>query len=255
MRRRWQLNDRMCWLGLAVACLVAMGSFATADEPKEQKNKTPPASDYRQESIEGWTCHVSPLLYEDQHNSLRQQTLRLLSNQLFSVNLLVASDRLDELKKVPIWVDLESPLRALQYHPSREWLEKHGHHGEMAKAIHLPNARYFVGARHTNEQPWAVLHELAHAYHDRVLGFENDEVRAVFEKAKEAGLYDSVLHVVGDERKHYALTNAKEFFAEMTECYIGTNDFYPFVRGELKRHDPETYQLLKKIWGEVGRDK
>jgi hypothetical protein len=49
--------------------------------------------------------------------------------------------------------------------------------------------------------------------------------------------------------RHYALTDHKEYFAEMTEAFFGTNDFYPFVRGELKQHDRRTYDLLAGIWG------
>ena len=41
----------------------------------------------------------------------------------------------------------------------------------------------------------------------------------------------------------------KKFFAEMTESYVGVNDFYPFVRAELQEHDPKTYALMEKIWG------
>ena len=36
---------------------------------------------------------------------------------------------------------------------------------------------------------------------------------------------------------------------EGTEALFGTNDFYPFVRSELKTHDPETHALLRKLWG------
>jgi len=35
----------------------------------------------------------------------------------------------------------------------------------------------------------------------------------------------------------------------MTECYFGSNDFYPFVTGELKQAEPETFALLAEIWG------
>lgn len=239
------------WLGAVMAIGIVSLSIAAEGSPKQPT--APPVDQYRIESLEGWTCHVSPKLYEKEHEELRQQTLRLVGNQLYSIRLLVAEDRLRELTKVPLWIDLDSPLRNLQYHPSRDWLVQHAHHGEMAKAVHLPNARYFVSPRHTNEQPWAILHELAHAYHDRVLGFDHREIEEAHERVKKEGLYDSVLHVVGDERKHYALTNHKEFFAEMTEAYIGTNDFFPFVRGELKRHDKATFELLQKIWGEVGQ--
>ena len=232
---------------------IGIASLSIAAEGSPKQPTAPPVDQYRMESLEGWTCHVSPKLYKKDHEELRQQTLRLVGNQLYSIRLLVAEDRLRELTKVPLWIDLDSPLRNLQYHPSRDWLVQHAHHGEMAKAVHLPNARYFVSPRHTNEQPWAILHELAHAYHDRVLGFDHREIEEAHERVKKEGLYDSVLHVVGDERKHYALTNHKEFFAEMTEAYIGTNDFFPFVRGELKRHDKATFELLQKIWGEVGQ--
>ena len=54
----------------------------------------------------------------------------------------------------------------------------------------------------------------------------------------------------GKKVKHYALTNQMEFFAEMTETYFGVNDFYPFVRAELKESEPELDQLLQEIWGE-----
>ena len=51
--------------------------------------------------------------------------------------------------------------------------------------------------------------------------------------------------------RHYALTDHKEFFAEMTESYFGTNDFFPFNRGELLEAEPEIHRLLETIWGPV----
>ena len=63
-------------------------------------------------------------------------------------------------------------------------------------------------------------------------------------------LVDDVLYT-GRTVKHYALTTPMEYFAESTEAYLGVNDFYPFVRAELKEHDPRMFELLKKIWGEV----
>ncbi len=96
-----------------------------------------------------------------------------------------------------------------------------------------------------------VLHELAHAYHHQSLplGFENPEVRAAFDRAMKAGSYDSVLRGNGKEERAYAATNPMEYFAEATEAYFGTNDFFPFVHVELQRHDPQMYALLRKLWG------
>src|SRR5262249_10282377 len=102
------------------------------------------------------------------------------------------------------------------------------------------------------EQPWMLLHELAHGYHHRFLnqGFENAEVRAAFERAMQKKLYDKVLRINGQNAKAYAATDPKEYFAEATEAFFGTNDFYPFVRSELQQHDPELFKLLKKLWGD-----
>ena len=46
------------------------------------------------------------------------------------------------------------------------------------------------------------------------------------------------------------MTDPMEYFAELSEAYFGTNDFFPFVRAELKNHDPEACKLLRKLWGE-----
>ncbi len=41
----------------------------------------------------------------------------------------------------------------------------------------------------------------------------------------------------------------KVTIAEMTEAYFGSNDFYPFVTGEPKQAEPETFALLEEIGG------
>ena len=53
---------------------------------------------------------------------------------------------------------------------------------------------------------------------------------------------------VGGVERHYTLTDPQEYFAEGSEAYFGTNDFYPFVRAELRRHDPKLFRLLEELW-------
>ena len=48
--------------------------------------------------------------------------------------------------------------------------------------------------------------------------------------------------------RHYGLTDPMEYFAEGTEAFLYRNDFYPFVRAELKEHDPALHDLLVGIW-------
>lgn len=205
--------------------------------------------------IEGWTCHIDPQLVEGEHKSLGDETLRIVANQLFEIKLLLSAERVADLQKVHILIDREyKDLRAAQYHPSADWLKDNGHDvATMHRRVHIPSARDFTERRHLAHQPCVMMHELAHAYHDQVLDFDHPAIKDRYEAAKEAGLYKSVLHIGGKDQEHYALSNHKEFFAEMTEAYVRTNDFYPFVRAELKRHDPDTYRLLEGIWGRVGQ--
>jgi hypothetical protein len=59
----------------------------------------------------------------------------------------------------------------------------------------------------------------------------------------------------GRRLRHYALTDQKEFFAEMTESYFGVNDFFPFNRAELKEAEPAIYALLRDIWEAPPKEK
>jgi dipeptidyl-peptidase-4 len=105
----------------------------------------------------------------------------------------------------------------------------------------------------TREQPAMLIHELAHAYYDRVLKRDAPDVVAAFEKAKAGGTYDRVLHVGGRRERAYAMNNVDEYFAEGTEAYFATNDFYPFVRAELIEHDPDLARALERVWAAKSR--
>ena len=93
------------------------------------------------------------------------------------------------------------------------------------------------------------MHELAHAYHDQVLGFEEKEVLQAWNRFCKSGKYQKVRHINGKVIPHYALTDQKEFFAEMTESYFGLNDFYPFHRDDLRQAEPGIFALMKSVWG------
>jgi hypothetical protein len=36
--------------------------------------------------------------------------------------------------------------------------------------------------------------------------------------------------------------------AALTEAYFGKNDYDPFTRADLKKHDPVGYQLMQQPW-------
>lgn len=221
-------------------CLVAVtAACEAAYEPTEN---------YVVREIGGWAVHVNKCLL-DEHKPVGDEVLRLLKVKLYDINRVVPEKALDELHKVPIWVEFEDrDVKCMCYHPSRRWLADHGFNPEKAKSVEIGDANTFL--TWTLEQPSMVLHELAHAYHHRVLGYDNPDIRKAYKRAVENKSYEAVLHYTGRQRRAYALNNDQEYFAELTEAFFGQNDFYPFVRAEVMRYDPQMHETLKKLWGE-----
>ena len=203
--------------------------------------------------IEGWNVRAETALVA----SLDWTPARAeLTRELANIVRVMPDGPLARLREVTIWMRLDDPSTpCAAYHPGADWLREHGTDPAMAKGFEISNAANFIAWTHKN-QPWMVLHELAHAYHDRVLGFEEPRIRAAYDATVNSGRYEKVYRRTtpghGTER-HYALTNSMEYFAETTEAYFGENDFYPFDRSQLHAFDPASEKLMKTIWGEPKR--
>ena len=227
-----------------IPLLILLCVRASADEPRT----LPPTHTTR--TIEGWTVRLDDRLLNGENAALGERAIKLLTARLVAITIVVPEKALAKLCAVTIELDLDyGDLRVMQYHPDAGWLKAHGYSVALAKCAHIPAAAEFLSPFENHRMPWVVLHELAHAYHDQVLGFDEPRIRAAWEKFRDSGRYKSVLTSSGPMREHYALNNAKEFFAEMTESYFGSNDFYPFVAGELKQAEPEVFALMSEIWG------
>jgi hypothetical protein len=235
-------------LAPALLLAVALARPAWADDAPPKAPPLPVSHATRQ--IEGWTVRVDDRLLGGDGAELGGRAIKLLTARLVGIAVVVPEAKLARLREVVIQLDLtHGALRPMQYHPSAGWLKANGYSADLAGCVHIPDAREFLSPFENHRQPWAVLHELAHAYHDRVLGFDDARVKAAWEKFKGAGRYRSVVTTPGPMREHYALTNEREFFAEMTESYFGANDFYPFVAGELNQAEPEIFALMRDVWG------
>jgi hypothetical protein len=233
---RDNLMLRMWWI-----LFVALALSAPA-----QTKGYDPESAYARREMEGWSLRVSGKLLAE--TNLCQQVLAVLGAQLHQITRVVPAPALAQIRQIPIWVELNDPLfPGMCFHESHEWLEAHGVNPAKTGAVELANARNFL--RWSLEQPCMVLHELAHGFHHRFLGEQHPGIRRCYDHARTAGLYRSVLRANGRHEPHYALTGEKEYFAESTEAFFGTNDFYPFVRAELKEFDPEMDALLVGVWG------
>jgi hypothetical protein len=221
----------------AVALLVSLFTSASGAELT--------AADYEEpREIHGWQVRVEKSLAD---HPRRQAALDLLDRKFAEIEKLVPAAVLPELKAVPIWLSRNADSGAC-YHPSANWLKEHKRVIEMARSIELQNIDHFLDWSAT--QPLMVLHELSHAWHNRVLpqGYDNPEIIACFKQAEAGGKYSKVRHTGGKEQRHYGLNNAMEYFAECSEAYFGRNDFQPFDRAELKEFDPAAYALVEKCW-------
>ncbi len=204
--------------------------------------------------IEGWTVHVDPKLLEGEFAGEGARALKMLANHLQRIAILMPEQRLVEMRELEIWIEHDHPEIDVEpgpYHPSVGWLTERGYDARLAKKVHVTRAASLLERHHMIKHPAVILHELVHAYHHQVLGFDEPRIKAVYEQAMEAGLYDQVLLYTGETVRAYAATNEMEYFAEGTEAYFYRNDFYPFVRAELEQHDPVLHDLLEEIWGRL----
>jgi mono/diheme cytochrome c family protein len=218
--------------------------------PRKEKPELSKPTSHTTKTIEGWSVRVDDRLLAAPNEEMGARALRVLESRLADIKVVVPADKVKKLQAVTIVVDLSNgKLDSMQYHPSAAWLKDNGYSPDLARCVHIPRAEQELASKMlVSEQPWAVLHELAHSYHDQVLGFNEPRVKKAYDNYKASGHGDKVLHISGRKVKHYALTNEKEFFAEMTESYFGFNDFYPFNRAELKESEPEIYDLMETIW-------
>jgi hypothetical protein len=222
--------------------------LAVPDVLGQQRNYDP-QSLYQEQSIHGFTVLVSPHVVAQARTAADVRAE--LARQFAEVVEVVPPPAVSALRKVRIWVEWSRRTHAgAEFHVSRGWLEKNGYNPEKAGGIEISNSLNFLSWSRA-EQPCMVLHELAHAYHFLVLGERQPEIAAAYRHAVERRLYESVDYVGGGKKRAYALVNEKEYFAELSEAYFGRNDYYPFTRADLQRHDPVGHELVQRLWGKA----
>jgi len=237
---------------LAVTALLLPGSAARCDEEKKQPVSAAPLENFEIRNIEGWVVYISKRDLADQADGMKQ-VLEHLRSQLYQVRITLPGPAVAIMQdRVPLWVEWDTgPGTAC--HPSYKWLLHRGYPSPAGLKTLVSFTRAKGFCRSALHQPWVVCHELAHGYDYLYLGegkhYSNQRLRDAYERLKKSGIYESVLCRYSPSTKHYALSNPMEYFTESTEAYFGANDFYPFVRAELKQYDPQMYSLLQDLWG------
>jgi hypothetical protein len=202
---------------------------------------------YDKRQVQGFTVYVNPQVLKQKQPAA--DALRELDGQLARVRSVVPRRALAALLKIPVWLEWETkPDGAAEFHPSAGWLKEHGYNPAKAGGVELSNAKNFVKWSRA-EQPWMVLHEMSHGYHFLVLGEGHKGVKEAYRGAMDRKLYDLVEYAGRLKKRAYAATDEKEYFAEASEAFFGRNDFYPYVRTDLEKHDPAGFQLMREAWG------
>ncbi len=232
------LRHRLAGLALALMGLCSMAAAQAVDRETR--------------TIAGWSVHVDRRLLSAEAEATAR-ALTLLEAQLAEIVRVVPEKAVAELRKVPLWISSRyaNAGERAEYHPDAGWLRDNGRDPIMAKGVEFTNVRIFEAE--TRRMPNFALHELAHAYHDRVLGFDESRIVAAYKAAKDSHGYDRVQRRDSEgkvrEDKAYAMTDHKEYFAECTEAFFSRNDFFPFTAEELKKHDPRMTEVLAAVWG------
>jgi hypothetical protein len=201
-------------------------------------------------TVAGWRVKLNADFQQAQPK-LARQAMALLRKELAAIAATVPRQRLGQLRRATIWLDERVPTgpdneTGPVFHFDRTWLETHGLDPDMAGGVEIPNAQRFLDSY--SWEPWVIMHELAHFYHRVVLGDGNAIILRAYQHARDAHLYERVLHYDGKMLPAYALKNELEYFAELTESYFGRNDYYPFTRAELQEYDPSGFAMMQQIW-------
>ena len=231
-------------LVLAIACL-----FADAGDGLK---KTPPIPDvHTKRDIEGWTVHIDDRLLKGEGKELGDRALRILSNRLYDIKLVLPADKVARLAKS---ADLDRSIRTASSAPpsiirAPAGLKRTASPPIWPSASTSPPPPTSPACTISACSPGRCCTNWPTPTTIRCSASITPTSPPPMPVSAKSGKYKSVLHINGKKVPHYGLTNPMEFFAEMTETYFGQNDFFPFNRAELKREEPEIYDLMAKIWG------
>ncbi len=241
-----------CHLRL-IACLLAAPTMGLAQARSAAETATQPAAAGRFEvrNVEGWTVYTNrevPRKYPEQW----ARTLEHLRWELYQIKLAAPANAVTNMQvNNAIWIEYSEKVN-LSYHPSRNWLLGRGYKiPRDPESFMSLSARSHVGDSYRH--PFVVFHEMAHGYDFHFIGkgrrYGNDEAQANYDRMMKTGTYEKVLIWNGRIGSHYARSNRMEYFAESTEAYFAVNDIYPFVRAELREHDPKMARFIERYWG------
>ncbi len=237
--------------------LAAFTASAQAPKPAAKKGPLDQIDGYKKHTIQGFTVLVSDEVAKVDGSKYERPPMDVLDLELKMIAESLNKKTLDTLRKVLIWVEWDE-RQAMNngraggavavYHGGHQAaMLAEGKHPLMAKAVVVKSLRSLTAEHQPKSDAGrcVLLHELAHAVHDLLLGFDNADVKAAYRQAMERKLYD---------KAQYVATNDAEYFAELTTAYFDQLGYFPNTRADLKKHDAVGYKVIDAVWsGSVAR--
>ena len=240
---------------LAAFALLILVPILRADPPA----KTPDG--YEKVNLEGFTVYANLRVTGQAHDGFHRPPLRVLENELNDLKRILHPKIVGILQGIPIWAEWDvsdsiSPGAVARYYGGpADHYRKMGGDPRKANCVEVMSIKTLASIRRpgTPLQQIIILHEMAHAVHHRLLGWENPELEAVFKQAVDRKLYDWVNDRFGRQGKAYARTNAGEYFAEISCAYLDSCNYFPFNYEQLRGHDPAGFKFAERVWKQPDR--
>lgn len=207
--------------------------------------------DFSLTEVRGFPVYIESSLQSESPENV-ELFMDLAAAHLTLLENMVSHDILAKLRTVNIWLtDNNCRHTAAFYHRKNvvvSWLEANGRPAEMAGGTEFCRVDHLVESDNLGAY---LIHELAHGFHDHYLsdGFNNRIIVDAYDRQWPLMLYYNVLKADGDhDDEGHANSNAIEYFAHLSNKYLGTDGEYPFVQAELRRHDNWGWQIADAVW-------
>lgn len=210
---------------------------------------------YKTMKIDGFTLLVHDKVLDPRNSEMfKIKPLEVLEMELKMISGVLSPKPLALLRNILIWVEWDQKLAmgngrqgnalAVYYGGTQRQLLEEGTHPLKANSVVVLQMKSLTKEHQPDfdTKRCVLLHEMAHAVHYQLIGYENPTIKQAYKLAMERNLYD---------RTSYAATNEHEYFAEISCAYLNRIDYFPHTREDLKKHDKAGFTLMENLWGKA----
>jgi hypothetical protein len=245
--------------GLILFFLAALATTSLA-RGAEPPGRVPDG--YERREIEGFTVYVNSEVLQQKFDRFGRQPLAPLERELNDLCRILHPRIVAVLREVPVWAEwdkrshlMPSALALYWHRDAAGEMQKVGVDPRKAGCIEVYSLRILGEMRRpgTALQQIIILHEMAHAVQDRLVGWDNPELKATFQQAVDRKLYDEVNDRTGRRVRAYARSNVAEYFAEISCAYLDSCNYFPFNQEQLRGYDPAGFKFVERVWRQPER--